>query len=191
MDRENKSKWSTGNKTNRRLPPGSGESPRERHSPGPFSSPPRHPSAVGTRDGRLLQDPSSGGRRDTPGFLPGHQLPSWEISGTGRAAQGSLCPGPSTPTRASTHAFRLMVGQAESWAISRGFVQTHTFSPVAQGKGRFWEEWCSQLYWGHKFSWIWQQQRSSVKQVIASGPRPGVAWTSPEPGFCPGSPAVL
>lgn len=119
----------------------------------------------------------------TPASLLGN-LRHWAQS------PGFFLPSPAHPYL-HKHAFGLTAGQAECWAIARGFLKTHSFSPLAQGKGQFWEEWCSQLFRGHGFSWMWQQQRSSVRQGVAPDPVPGVAWTSPEPWFCPGCPAVL
>lgn len=70
--------------------------------------------AISSRDGgQLLQDPFAGVMREAPGFLPGGQLPSWEMLGLGTEPR-ALSAHPYT----HTHTGRLTVGQAEPWAAA-------------------------------------------------------------------------
>ena len=86
------------------------------HSRALSPHPPCYPSAVETGDSSW--DPFAGAMRETPGFLPGGQLPSWEIAGTGHGAQGSLPqphtrPYTHTHTHTHTHSFSLSLSQAD------------------------------------------------------------------------------
>ena len=115
------------------------------HSRALSPHPPCYPSAAETGDSSW--DPFAGAMRETPGFLPGGRLPSWEIAGTGHGAQGSFCPHlphpPPPPTHTHTHthrnththslslslslslsfslcvSLRLTGGQSESWMTAR------------------------------------------------------------------------
>jgi len=115
------------------------------HSRALSPHPPCYPSAAETGDSSW--DPFAGAMRETPGFLPGGRLPSWEIAGTGHGAQGSFCPHFPSPTPAPTHthththsnththslalslslslsfslcvSLRLTGGQSESWMTAR------------------------------------------------------------------------